>query len=202
MIYETLLGEFKGKKLKLNQNEKKTLKLLLNNAKISDISIASQLRISSQAVGKIRRKLEKSLIDSYTLNLNYAKLGIQTFAIAIAKLTANGLKKGELEVEQKLLENPHIIQVYRLPSSGSTHIILYGFKDMNELDSFFHCHDKSQELHKLIENHELFTFSHNSLIKNSPVQLFNKVIDEIGQEEKGFGFNEISNFKKRMAWEQ
>jgi DNA-binding Lrp family transcriptional regulator len=188
--------------MKLTKNEKTTLKILLANAKTPDSAIASKLKISSQAVGKIRRKLEKTLIDSYTLNLNYAKLGIQTFAIAIAKLTANGLKKGELEVEQKLLENPHIIQVYRLPSSGSTHIILYGFKDMNELDSFFHCHDKSQELYKLIENRELFTFSHNSLIKNNPVQLFNKVIDEMGQEEKGFGFDEISNFKKRMTWEQ
>jgi len=85
--------------MKLTKNEKKALKLLLDNSRISDSEIASKLNISSQAVGKIRRKLESSIINSYSLNLNYSKLGIQTFAIAVAKLTKDGLDKGELEIE-------------------------------------------------------------------------------------------------------
>ena len=184
--------------MKLTKNEKTTLKLLLNNAKTPDSIIASKLGISSQAVGKIRRKLEKSVINSYTLNLNYAKLGIQTFAMSFAKLTEDGLDKGELEVEQFLLKDPHIIQVYRLPSSSSTHIILYGFRDMNELDEFFHSPKKKQELHKYMENKELFTFSHNSLIKNSPAQLFNKVIEELGTSQLN-GVEE-QGFRKKMLW--
>ena len=68
----------------LSNNEKKVLKLLLKNPKISDSTMALKLKISSRAVGKIRRKLEKTVIDSYTLNLNYSKLGIHTFAIALA----------------------------------------------------------------------------------------------------------------------
>ena len=183
--------------MRLTKNEKKTLKLLLNNAKISDSAIAKKLKISSQAVGKIRRKLEKTVIDSYTLKLNYYRLGIQTFAVSIAKITQDGLDKGELEIEQKLLETPHIIQVYRIPSGSSTHIILYGFKDLNELDSFFHSPKKKQDLHKFIENQNLFTFSHNSLIKNDPVQLFHKVIDSLGTEPLN-GFVEIEKFKKKF----
>ncbi len=184
--------------MKLTQNERKTLKLLLKNAKISDSAIAIKLKISSQAVGKIRRKLEKTLIDSYTLNLNYSKLGIKTFTIALAKLTSEGLDKGEFEIEKKLLNNPHIIQVYRLPHRKFTHAILYGFQDVDELDNFFHSPSYKKELHNFIENEELFTFSHNSLIKNNPMQLFHKIIDSLGTKTSETSFNEIENFKKRL----
>jgi len=184
--------------MKLTKNEKKTLKFLLNNSRVSDSEIASKLNISSVAIGKIRRKLESSVIDSYTLNLNYSKLGIQTFAIAVAKLTREGLDKGELEIEQKLLKNPHIINVYRIPKGSSTHIILYGFQDMNELDDFFHSVKMKQELHEFIETQDLFTFSHNSLIKNSPLQLFLKVIDNFGTNVSEMKFNELENFQKSL----
>ena len=184
--------------MKLTKNEKETLKLLLDNSRIPDTEIAPKLNISSVAVGKIRRKLESSIIESYTLNLNYSRLGIQTFAIAIAKLTKEGLDKGELEVEQKLLKNHHIINVYRIPKGSSTHIILYGFQDMTELDDFFHSAKLKQELHNFIETQDLFTFSHNSLIKNSPIQLVHKVIDNLGTKDSEIKFNELENFKNKL----
>jgi len=184
--------------IKLTRNEKETLKLLLENSRVSDSEIASKLSISSVAVGKIRRKLESSVIESYSLNLNYPKLGIQAFAIAIAKLTKEGLDKGELEVEQKLLKNPHIISVYRIPQGSSTHIILYGFQDISELDNFFHSPRIKKELHNFIETRDLFTFSHHSLIKNSPMQLFNKVINGLGTKVSQITFNELEKFKKTL----
>ena len=171
--------------MRLTKNEKRTLKLLLNNSRIPDSEIASKLNISSQAVGKIRRKLESSVIGAYTLNLDYSKLGIQTFALAIAKLTLEGRDKGELEVEQKLLKIPHIINVYRI----STHILLYGFQNMAELDNFFHSVKLKEELHNFIETQDLFTFSYHSLIKNNPVQLFCKVIDNLGTKVSEIGLN-------------
>ncbi len=186
--------------MKLTKNEKQTLKLLLKNAKISDSTIANNLKISSQAVGKIRRKLEKTIIESYSLNLDYSRLGINVFAIALAKLTSEGLDKGELEIEQKLLNEPNIIQIHRLPNQSTTHIIIYAFRDLTELDNFFHSQKKKTNLHKFIENRELFTFSNHSLIKNNPIQLFNQVIEGPGIEQttKKNKFTEIENFKKRL----
>lgn len=184
--------------MRLTGNEKRTLKFLLNNARITDSEIASKLKISNVAVGNIRRKLESSIIKSYNVEINYAKLGIQTFAIGIAKLTNEGLDRGELEVEQKLLKTPNIINVYRIPRGNSTHIILYGFEDMNELDNFFHSPKLKQELHRAIETHELFIFSHNSLIKQNPIQLITKAIDNFNEKTKEIKFNEFENFKKRL----
>ncbi len=172
---------------------------MLKNSRVTDSEIASQLKISSQAVGKIRRKLEKTVIDSYTLNLDYYKLGVRIFAISIAKLTKEGMDRGELEVEDYLLKNPHIVNVYRIPKGSSSHIILYGFQDMNELDDFFHSSEMKENLHNYIETQELFTFSHNSLIKNSPMQLFYKAIDNIGDSrDPEIKFSELEKFKRRL----
>ncbi len=168
-----------SEKMNLTRNEKKALKIMLENAKASDSYIASKLNISSQAVGKIRRKLENTFIDSYTIKLNYEKLGIHTFALASAKPTHIGIEKGVKEIEQKLLDNPHILQVYRLQTAEAKYIILYAFHDIDELDRFFHISQQDKELHSLIENKEIHTFSHTSIIKNDPIKLFHKAIDEL-----------------------
>jgi DNA-binding Lrp family transcriptional regulator len=187
-------------KMNLTRNEKRALKLLLENAKISDSTIASILKISSQAVGKIRRKLEKTVIDSYTINLNYQKIGIHTFAMGTAKLTQEGQDKGTLEIEQKLLDDPHILQVCRLPKGNTKYAILYGFRDMNELDFFFHSPHKKKDMHNYLELEEINTFSHNSLIKNSPINLFFKMIDNLGTDTAKHGFREIEKKRNRVNY--
>ncbi|MGV8150850.1 MAG: Lrp/AsnC family transcriptional regulator [Candidatus Woesearchaeota archaeon] len=184
--------------MNLTKNEKKVLKLLLDNSRITDSDIASQLKISSQAVGKIRRKLENNIIEGYTINLNYSKIGINMFAMAIARLTRDGLDKGQLEVEQELLRIPHVINVYRIPKVSATHIILYGFSDVQEMDNFFYSPKIRQQLHKFIESQELYTFSNNSLIKKSPLQLFHKAIDDIGTKHLSIQFKEIERFRKKI----
>jgi DNA-binding Lrp family transcriptional regulator len=184
--------------MELTKNEKKVLKLLIDNSRISDSDIAQKLGISSQAIGKIRRKLESTVIDSYTLNLNYPKMGITIFAVAISRLTREGLDKGQLEVEQELHKNPHVIRVYRIPKQSSTHLISYGFKDMAELDNFFYSPKMKQGLHNYLETQELFIFSHNSLIKHSPSQLFHKMIDDMGVKNSEIMFQEIDKFKRKL----
>lgn len=166
--------------MKLTKNEKKMLKLMLDDARISDSAIAKKLNISSQAVGRLRRKLEATVVDSYTLNLNYSRLGINVFAIALAKVTDIGLAKGVERIEDILLKTPHIIQIFRLPHGSYTHALIYGFRDIGELDDFFHSPQQKKELHNYIENKELFMFSHSSLMKNNPNLLFHKIIDEMG----------------------
>jgi len=184
--------------INLTKNERRTLKYLLDNSRISDSEIASQLKISSQAVGKIRRKLEDTIIQSYGANIDFSKLGINTFAIAIAKITNDGLDKGELEIEQILQDNHHILNVYRLPKGSSTHVLIYGFKDINEFDGFFNSVKMRGELHRYLEIQDLFTFSHNSLIKNNPIPLFHKAIDSLNKSTTDVTFEEIERFKSRF----
>ncbi len=185
-------------RLNLTKNEKKVLLMLLDNSKVTDSEIGQKLNISSQAVGKIRRKLENSIIRSYSVELDYSRLGIHTFTIAIARMTKDGLNLGELEIESKLLSIPNIVNVYRLPRGSSTHVIVYGFTDINEMDEYFHSASMKDELHHYLEIKELFTFSHNSLIKNSPADLFRKVVNGMGAEPQKKFFDEIERFKRRL----
>lgn len=184
--------------MQLTKNEKKTLHLLLRNARITDSEIATKLNISSQAVGKIRRKLEDSVITNYTLNLNYAKLGVHVFAIGLGKITPEGQATGELEVEQALVDFAEIVSIYRIPRGTTTHILLFGFSSLNELDDFFHSSNYRDNINTYIEINDLFTFSHNSIIKNSPQQLLEKAITELGSSQAHTTIAELERFKKRL----
>ncbi len=179
--------------MKLTRNDKKILKLLLENSRISDRKIASKLKISSQAVGKIRKKLEETVIDSYTLKIDCSKFGINIYALTRIKLSREGLEKGGPEIEKILYDNPHTIHIYRI-AGYSSHVILYGFKDMNELDYFFHSPEMKEELHKFIETQEFFTFSHKGMVKNNPVKLFHKAIDDMGSRISRMN---LENFKEK-----
>ena len=161
--------------MKLTKNERKTLKLLLDNARVADSDIAKKLRISSQAVGKIRRKLEATVINQYTLDLDFSKLGIRLFALAITKVTQKGFEKGQQAVEPALLDNPHVIQVCRTLKGSATYLLLLGFANLEELDTFFRS--SKQEISQILEVQEIFTFSHQSMLKNNPIPLYNVMID-------------------------
>ena len=69
---------------KLTNNEKVVLRMLLGDGRISDVDIASKLKVSSQAVSKIRKKLKgRRVIDGHVMNLNYGALGMDAFALAL-----------------------------------------------------------------------------------------------------------------------
>lgn len=163
----------------LTKNEKKVLKLLIDNAKLSDTSIAKKLNISSQAIGRIRKKLEEEIIKGYTLDLDLSKLGINSFFICKVKLTSEGKDLGKKEIERKLLENKNIITLFNLIGDDSSYILIGGFKDIDELDSFFSGREM-EKLHILINCTELKPLNYKNILKNNFKDLCNKAIDELG----------------------
>lgn len=181
--------------INLTKNEKKVLKILLENSRTTDSEIASKLKITSQAVGKIRKKLENNIIDGYNLNISYRKIGINIMALAIAKITKEGLEKGTIELEHELTKKPNIISLYRLPKIGATYIIIYGFSDMQEMENFFYNKKMNEEIYKYLDIQEIHSFSSNSIIKKDSTQLIEKIIDEDDTEKK---FKEITDFKKKI----
>ncbi len=188
--------------VKLTHNEKKSLKILIENGRASDTKIAKQLRITKQAVGKIRKKLENSgIIKGYSTVLDYGKLGVNTFAVTVFKFTLKSWEElGEFGIEQKVAELPHVIDVYRIPQGSATHIALCGFRDLQELDGYFHTLKTVPQYNQYMEIKDIFIFSQHSLIKNSPVQLFHKIIDEMGRErpDRPLSLGEIDKFRESL----
>ncbi|MFQ5647835.1 MAG: Lrp/AsnC family transcriptional regulator [Candidatus Aenigmatarchaeota archaeon] len=188
--------------VKLTQNEKRALKMLIENGRVSDTKIAKQLRVTKQAVGKIRRKLEESgIITGYSTQVDYGKVGINTFAVAVLKFNIKSWEEmGELGIERKITDLPHVIDVYRIPQGSATHIALCGFRSLTELDEYFHTLKTSAAYNQYLEMKDIYIFSHHSLLKNTPAQLLQKVIDEMGKDlrPKLLELGEIDRFKNGL----
>jgi len=164
--------------MKLTKNEKEVLKLLLDNGRISDIDMASKLKISTQAVGKIRKKLEDNgVIEGYSCNLNFEKLGLNNFALVLAKIKDKYWEKfGEVGGVEEIRKAPQAIFSCMPSGSDISLISLHCFKDAKEADRFFHLAKT-----RYSENHEIITtypFSTLNLLCNSPKELFKLILND------------------------
>jgi len=129
--------------------------MLIDNARTSDSEIASQIKISPQAVRKIRLKLENEYINEYRTIPNYEKLGITVFAVAQMKV-----------LNREILNNKHLIGAFEINEANITHILILGFKSLEELDEY------KIRLSGNAEIQRMDVISMKGLLKNSPVELF------------------------------
>jgi len=152
------------------------LKLLLKNGRISDVEIGEKLKITSQAVSKIRRKLKDiGIIKDYCVELDPSSLGITTFALVMLDISPIGI----VEEINKLMSG-NLIGFYKICKSDITHIALFAFKNLDELDEYFNSlHFEHSEYVKI---KHLYVFPINGLLKNSPSQLFCSILNEFGKE--------------------
>ena len=168
--------------MNLTRNDKRVLKFLIKNGRTPDSDIARELNITPQAVGKIRRKLESNdIIKGYSTLVDYKELGINVLAIALFKFTQESRKTlGEGDIGERV-KGPQIIDFYRVPEGDVTHIVTYGFRNLEELDHYFHI--LQTERGHISEIKKLYILSAKSLRKNSAQELLLKAIDEMGREK-------------------
>ncbi len=159
--------------LKLTKNEKFVLKELISNGRVSDTSIAKKLKISTQAVRKIRKKFENNgIVKRYSAIIDYGKIGIKAFAIVQLKITEKGLK-----AKMDLFDSPNIIGSFKLPETNITNIFIAGFGSLEELDNYF---AKIKEKYAgLVEIQKMNVLSNIGLMKNSPGELLKNKIGEL-----------------------
>ncbi|ODS40167.1 MAG: hypothetical protein A7315_09375 [Candidatus Altiarchaeales archaeon WOR_SM1_79] len=162
--------------MKLSNNERHVLKLLLKNGRVTDTEISKKLGITAQGVGKIRKKLEdKGIIKGYSVRLDYSGLGINVFAIGLFKFVSGRWGRSEDRDIKERIKGEHIIATYRVPEGDVTHIVVYGFRTLEELDDYFQ--NLQNQRKEVSELKKLYIFSEKSLIKDSAEQLLLKVID-------------------------
>ncbi len=163
----------------LTKNEKKVLKLLVNNSKLSDTSIANKLNISSQAIGKIRRKLEENVIKKYTLELDLEKLGLNLFIIGKTSIKNNEEIKME-DVEKRLKEVKHNIGLFKLFHGENEYIFISLYKDFDDLKNFIDNEFKTQKVAKFIKINEMYEIPVGNVLKYSCSSVFTDAIDKLG----------------------
>ena len=168
--------------MNLARNERRVLRILVEDGRSTDTELSEKLNITSQAVGKIRRKLEDDgVIKRYTAVIDYEKIGIKVFAVALFKFVPEVWKTLKGENIDERLTGSNIINFYRIPEGDMTHIVVYGFRNMDELDHYFHT--LQTERGHISEIRKLYIFSAKSLKKDSPKDLCIKILKEWGYEQ-------------------
>ncbi len=169
-------------KTKLSENERKVLKYLVTDARTPCTEIAKDLGITSQAVGKIKEKLEKQgIIRGYTAEVDYKKLGVEVFVIALFRFKSGVWSNMEEADMLKRIRGPHLVGTYRITEGDYTHMIIYGFRSMREVEHYFHQLQK--ERGHVSELKKFYVLTADSVLKDSPRDLVTKVIDEMGEEK-------------------
>jgi DNA-binding Lrp family transcriptional regulator len=158
------------------KNEKGVLKLLLGDGRMADVEMSEKLRISTQAVGRIRKKLEDTgVIEGYSCMVNYEKVGLSVFAVTLTKLKEQFWKEGgELDSGELLKQSPFLFACL-LPGSDVSLISLQAFRNLNELDRYFHLLKTRKAHHQ--EASVVYTFSALNMLRTSQ-DLVSHVLDD------------------------
>ena len=162
----------------LTKNDQEVLKSILEQAKLPDAEIARKMRLSQQAIFKIRNKLEnKGIIQGYMPIINFKKIGINVLTVLEIRIKTEVWKKlSEEQVSQRLREIPQIITALRTPESEFTHFLIMGFKNMDQKDRILM---KIQtKFSDELEIKHVYPCSVDRVITMSPIGLLNEVLDK------------------------
>ena len=172
----------------LTKNEKKVLKLLVDNAKLSDTSIANQLNISSQAVGKIRKKLEEEIIEKYTVKLDLKKLGLNLFIMGRASVKIEEDISIE-EIEERLQNVENNTSIFKLIKGTNEYLFASLYKDIDDLQKFIENEHKTQKVAPNIKIEEMQEIPLSNVLKTCSFEgIYKKAIDELGVKHENINF--------------
>lgn len=163
---------------KLTKNDQEVLKSIIQYAKIPDTDIAKKMGLSPQAVFKIRHKLETlGIIKGYQPILDLKKLGIKVMAIMVIKLTAEVWDEySDLQISERIQQIPYVIEAYRILEPNATHVLLMGFRDLDQMDKYI---AKMQtKFAKEIEIKHIYPFASQRIITQSSVGLLYEILDK------------------------
>ncbi|HLC60613.1 MAG TPA: Lrp/AsnC family transcriptional regulator [Candidatus Nanoarchaeia archaeon] len=118
--------------MELEDTDKKILNILIDDSRLSLRQIAKKVDVSVATVMHHLNDMEENkIINRYTSNLNYEKIGYDIEVMIEVRIS-----KGKLiEVEKKIATNPNVFAVYDVTGAFDA-VILARFKSTRQMDSF------------------------------------------------------------------
>jgi len=125
-------------KISLSKNEKTVLIALLDDGRAKDSDIATKINITTQAVGKIRKKLENiGLIKSYTCNIDFEKIGLNCFVLSLIKYRPGVWERLSHEnIKEYIRTIPGALVSFMPAGSDVDLVVLYSFESGEEKDRY------------------------------------------------------------------
>lgn len=140
---------------KLKEIDYKILSELMANAKVSDRQLARKLGVSQPTVSRRRVKLERELINGYTVFPKWGELGYTILAVTLVKIkTAIATKDRYMAVRERAREwlknHPNVILASGCRGSGVDSIMISLHRNYGDYDTFMR--NQRLELGDLLEN--------------------------------------------------
>ena len=174
----------------LTKNEKAVLKILLENAKLSDTSIATRLNISTQAIGRIRKRLEEDIIKGYTLKLDTHMLGLNLI-VAILFNFNECKDKTIKEIEDEIRKLPEISLFLKTMGGEKEHLIIAGFRSVEDMDAFINEKKKIKGFNDYCSIQKVWALPLKGVLKNSYKDIYNILIDSCGIKNPEEDINKV-----------
>ncbi len=162
----------------LSPHERQLLMALLDNGVASNTDLAKVLGVSPTAARKIRMKLERTgIIRGYRPVLDLSVLGVNIFTLLELRILPKGwAEERGASIQGHLLRHENVMAVYRLPEGQTTHAVVAGFRNQDEVDRFLHI--LQSQYSELVEIRHCYTFSTRSMLKDNPKELLTKILLE------------------------
>jgi DNA-binding Lrp family transcriptional regulator len=163
---------------KLTENDKRVLKKILDSKKIPDSDIAKTMKISPQAVFKIRAKLEHSgIIKGYMPIVDFKKIGINVIIILIIRLTSKVWKTfSDSQISERIAKTPNVIDAYRVSDEQASHVLILGFRDTYQKEQYIA--QIQTKFAEEIQIKAIYTFSVDKIISQNPLGLLQEIVDK------------------------
>jgi DNA-binding Lrp family transcriptional regulator len=164
----------------LTKNDQEVLRSILDQAKLPDTEIAKKMHLSQQAIYKIRTKLEdKGIIEGYLPIINFKKIGVHLCTVMAIKIKPIVWKKlSEEQVNQRIREIPYVISAFRIPESDISHLLIMGFKSIEQKDNIIMKFET--KFSEEIEIFRTYPFSVDRIITMNPIGLLREMLDVKG----------------------
>jgi len=163
---------------KLTENDRSVLKKILNMNKIPDSDIAKSMKLSPQAIFKIREKLEDSgIIKGYMPIIDFKKIGINVISFLIVRLSSSVWKTfSDEQISDRISKAPYVIDAYRVADENASHILLLAFRDTAQKEKYIS--EIQTKFAEEVQIKGIYTFSVDKIISHSPLGLLHEIINK------------------------
>ncbi len=120
----------------LTKTEKRFIKTLLETKETNFSIVAKNLKITKQAVSKIKKKLEeKDILKSWSVNIDVNKIGITIYSVIQLGILNNTSLNSLIEY---LKERKEVIQLMESTLPNTKIIMMCGFKQLKDIDNIIY----------------------------------------------------------------
>ena len=116
----------------LTESEKKFLEIILNRGNVPDSEIAKTTKLSKATVGRIRKKLEGTLVKEYIPIINLHEVGMDVFSILTFQWNAFNDEQITKKSFSEFEKDPRVVFLANGEGSIASTVMFLAFRDLEE----------------------------------------------------------------------